>query len=110
MDVDESEDYLMAWHDTTFIINNLSAWSNKFAIDWQVYSAGDHIGDIRSGMPCQGVTDFLSGLLEASGLQPSQVAEIDQKFANRCEQPLEQPGSNEVLVVTNAAKPWWRFW
>ncbi len=114
MEVSQEEDYLMAWSDTNFIVNKLSAWSKEYGMDWSVYSAGDHIGDIVNGEPSKSLQEFLEGLLEVSTLNSDMVSEIDQKFKNRCEPPPPMnPITNSMGTGTRKTitqKPWWRFW
>ena len=114
MEVSQNEDYLMAWSDTNFIVNKLSAWSKEHGINWSVYSAGDHIGDIIHGELSKTLQEFLEGLLEVSTLNSNMVSEIDQKFKNRCEPPppmnpdTNSKGASSSKSITQ--KPWWRFW
>jgi hypothetical protein len=115
MEVSQEEDYLMAWSDTNFIVNKLSAWSEEHAMDWSVYSSGEHIGDIVHGEPSKSLLEFLEGLLEVSTLNSNMVSEIDQKFENRCEPPppMKQPiteSKDTTSSKTITQKPWWQFW
>ena len=110
MVVSQEEDYLMAWSDTAFIVQRLAAWSSSYDMSWSIYSAGDHIGDVVHGEPDKGVEAFLAGLLEASGLGPQNVPEINLKFANRCEPPPMAAASKASIKPSTAKKPWWRMW
>ena len=114
MEVSQNEDYLMAWSDTNFIVKKLSGWSKEHGIEWSIYSAGDHIGDIVHGEPSKSLKEFLEGLLEVSTLNSDMVSEIDQKFKNRCEPPPSmKPVTNSMSTgssKTVTQKPWWRFW
>ena len=114
MEVSQNEDYLMAWSDTDFIVDKLAAWSKEHGMDWSVYSAGDHIGDIVHGEPSKGLQEFLEGLLEVSTLSSGMVLETDQKFKNRCEPPPPMtPVASSIDTSpskTNTKKPWWRLW
>ncbi|MGY1530566.1 hypothetical protein [Luteimonas sp. A649] len=114
MEVSQNEDYLMAWSDTDFIVHKLAAWSKAHGMDWSIYSAGDHVGDVVRGEPSKNLQEFLEGLLEMSTFSPGMVPEIDHKFKNRCE-PL-QPATSANVTANAAAnqpkteRPWWRFW
>jgi hypothetical protein len=111
MDVSEQEDYLMAWSDTDFIVHQLASWSRDHKIDWSVYSAGDHIGDVINGEPSRNLQDFVGGLLEASSLAPDLVPQIDQKFQNRSEPPPTTPQpSYSGSTASSEKRAWWRFW
>ncbi len=114
MEVSQKEDYLMAWSDTDFIVRRLALWSKTHGMDWSVYSAGDHIGDVIQGDPNKGLEEFLEGLLEVSTFRPDMVSEVDQKFKNRCEPPQSLtsiPVSKNVpSTKSSQRKPWWRLW
>jgi hypothetical protein len=114
MEVSQNEDYLMAWSDADFIVRRLAAWSKEHGMDWSMYSAGDHVGDIVRGELSNRVQEFLEGLLEMSGLAPDMVPEIDQKFKNRCEPPQSAISAIASASVsankTHTKKPWWRLW
>lgn len=114
MEVSESEDYLMAWSDTDFIVHESGSWSKEHRVDWSVYSAGDHVGDVVNGEANKDLQEFVGGLLKASTLTPSMVPEIDRKFQNRCEPPQSAAhsatSSGVSLSLPQAKKPWWRPW
>ncbi len=114
IDVSEHEDYLMAWSDTNFIVQKLASWSKEHGIDWIVYSAGDHIGDVVQGNPSKNLEEFIEGLLEASTLSPGMVSEVDTKFQSRCEEPQQIATHNiwsgAASIKLGVKKPWWRFW
>jgi hypothetical protein len=104
----------MAWSDADFIVRTLAAWSKAYGMDWCIYSAGDHIGDVICGEPSKRLEEFLEGLLEMSGLAPDMVSEIDKKFQNRCEPPqlvtrVATPAS-VLAKKTRRKKPWWQLW
>jgi hypothetical protein len=113
VEVSQNEDYLMAWSDTDFIVNKLAAWSKEHGMDWSVYSAGDHIGNVIHGEPDKNLQGFLNGLLTASTLKPDMVPVIDQKFKSRCEPPQPVTPATSTGASSsrpNAKKPWWQLW
>jgi hypothetical protein len=83
-------------------------------MDWSVYSAGDHIGDVIHGKPSKPLQEFLEGLLEVSTLSSDMVLATDQKFKNRCEPPPPvTPVASSIDASpskANTKKPWWRLW
>jgi hypothetical protein len=89
VEVDYDDDQVMARRDAEFIISHLSAWSQRFALGWNLEYGDEEIGTITEGRADDAVQEFLERFFESKHRPANEkVAEelaksISEKYASR---------------------------
>jgi len=88
--VDNADDFLMAWNDCRVISEILAEWSKRFAMGWSLLLEEQPIGEITStGEFSRELQATLADLLKMARAPTNEeartrlVAEIDEKYASR---------------------------
>jgi hypothetical protein len=86
MEVDPDEDSLMAYRDTSFILDKLAEWSRKHGVSWQIDCAGEPIGTINRGQRDRQLQEYVDDM-KASFPWPldfeDRAKAISEKYASR---------------------------
>lgn len=85
-EVDKDDDAMMALADASFTFQQLSEWSHKYGVDWEV-QLGSLRGKIIAGTPDSSAQKLLADLSKRAGKTPSQAESLrptlDQKYRDR---------------------------
>jgi len=86
VEVDPDEDSLMAYRDTSFILEKLAEWSRKHGLSWQVDCAGEPIGTITKGRWDRQLREYVDAMKSSFQWQSAfdeKVKAISAKYASR---------------------------
>lgn len=83
VEIPADEEDLMFCRDTRVIITNLTLWSARFEVSWNLSYAGFPIGDIVAGKMSPGVEKMFNGACSGLKLPMSSAPEILKKHEAR---------------------------
>lgn len=86
VEVDFEDDQLMAYRDTTFILDRLTTWSREHNLDWEISLAGEPIGNITRGewdSRLRETVESMRGEFAWPGSLEERSREISAKYASR---------------------------
>lgn len=83
VEVPKDEEALMVCRDTRFIVAQLSTWSRKYAISWQLSEVGTEVGAVVGGKPDAKLAGYVSGLCRGLKLPDSAIPNVLKKHEAR---------------------------